>query len=106
MISANIIPTYSVASHWTVYHDACRSAASRRVAITAHGPRPDRGAVRCRGTRPRVQSGRVEQLLLQLHARGARQGRVLVIVEPKPDMPDAEATVEKITAECVLHGSP
>ncbi len=26
MISANIIPTYSVASHWTVYRDACQAA--------------------------------------------------------------------------------
>ena len=26
MISANIIPTYSVASHWTVYSETCRRA--------------------------------------------------------------------------------
>ena len=31
---------------------------------------------------------------------------LLVILKPQPDMPDAEATVEAIIAECVLHGSP
>src|SRR5262249_12695603 len=31
---------------------------------------------------------------------------LLSILKPRPDMPDAEATVEAITRECVLHGSP
>ena len=31
---------------------------------------------------------------------------LLIILKPKPDMPDNEATVEAITEECVLHGSP
>ena len=31
---------------------------------------------------------------------------LLVILKPRPDMPDAEATVRAITEECVLHGSP
>jgi hypothetical protein len=31
---------------------------------------------------------------------------LLVILKPKPEMPDNEATVEAITTECVLHGSP
>jgi len=31
---------------------------------------------------------------------------LLVILKPRPDMPDAEATVEAITAECVIQGSP
>jgi len=31
---------------------------------------------------------------------------LLVILKPRPDMPDAEATVEAITRECVIHGSP
>ena len=31
---------------------------------------------------------------------------LLIILKPRPDMPDAEADVKAITAECVIHGSP
>ena len=106
IISANIIPTYSVASHWTVYRDACQAA----------------------GIKPRGDKWRVARNLMvapsdtEAHDRVFSQaasnnyfysymrevlGKVglLVILKPKPDMPDDEATVEKITAECALHGS-
>jgi hypothetical protein len=31
---------------------------------------------------------------------------LLMILKPRPDMPDDEASVEAITRECVMHGSP
>jgi alkanesulfonate monooxygenase SsuD/methylene tetrahydromethanopterin reductase-like flavin-dependent oxidoreductase (luciferase family) len=107
MISANIIPTYSVASHWTVYGEACRSA----------------------GTAPRGDNWRVARNIMVAPSDAEAEERVfgaqasnnyfysymrevldsaglLVILKPRPEMPDAEATVEAITAECVIHGSP
>ena len=107
MISANIIPTYSVASHWTVYSDACRAA----------------------GTAPRGDNWRVARNMMvapsdqEAHDRVFGDGAsnnyfytymrevldrvgLLVILKPQPDMPDAQATVKAITEECVIYGSP
>jgi alkanesulfonate monooxygenase SsuD/methylene tetrahydromethanopterin reductase-like flavin-dependent oxidoreductase (luciferase family) len=107
MISANIIPTYSVASHWQVYAKACAEA----------------------GIAPRGDNWRVARNVLVAPTDGEAEERVfgdkgsnryfytymrevlsrvglLVILKPRPDMPDAEATVEAITQECVIYGSP
>jgi alkanesulfonate monooxygenase SsuD/methylene tetrahydromethanopterin reductase-like flavin-dependent oxidoreductase (luciferase family) len=107
MVSANIIPTYSVASHWTVYRDACAAA----------------------GIRPRGDSWRVARNMMVAPSDAEAAERVfgaaasnnyfyaymrevlhkvglLVILKPRPDMPDDEATVRAITEECVLQGSP
>jgi alkanesulfonate monooxygenase SsuD/methylene tetrahydromethanopterin reductase-like flavin-dependent oxidoreductase (luciferase family) len=107
MISANIIPTYSVASHWQVYSKACSEA----------------------GITPRGNAWRVARNVLvapsdqQAHERvlgehGSNRyfytymrevlGSVglLSILKPRADMADEEATVEAITRECVLYGSP
>jgi alkanesulfonate monooxygenase SsuD/methylene tetrahydromethanopterin reductase-like flavin-dependent oxidoreductase (luciferase family) len=107
MISANIIPTYSVASHWEVYCKACAEA----------------------GVVPRGGNWRVARNVLVASSDGEAHDRVfgdqgsnryfytymrevlgsvglLVILKPRPDMPDEEATVEAITRECVTYGSP
>jgi alkanesulfonate monooxygenase SsuD/methylene tetrahydromethanopterin reductase-like flavin-dependent oxidoreductase (luciferase family) len=107
MISANIIPTYSVASHWEVYRKACAEA----------------------GTAPRGDSWRVARNVLVAPSDGEAEDRVLgeqgsnryfftymrevlssvgllVILKPRPEMPDDEASVEAITRECVTYGSP
>jgi len=107
MISANIIPTYSVATHWTIYRDACIA----------------------KGIEPRGDMWRVARNLMVAPSDAEAHDRVfskpasnnyfftymrevldevglLIILKPKPDMPDQDATVEAITAECVLHGSP
>jgi alkanesulfonate monooxygenase SsuD/methylene tetrahydromethanopterin reductase-like flavin-dependent oxidoreductase (luciferase family) len=107
MISANIIPTYSVASHWEVYSKACADA----------------------GIKPRGENWRVARNVLiaptdaEAHERVfGEQGSnryfytymrevlsrvgLLVILKPRPDMPDAAASVEAITRECVLYGAP
>ena len=76
IISANIIPTYSVASHWKVYSDACRAAG---IAPRGENWRVARNMMVARlrpgGARPRVRRRRVERLFLHLHARGAEQRR-------------------------------
>jgi alkanesulfonate monooxygenase SsuD/methylene tetrahydromethanopterin reductase-like flavin-dependent oxidoreductase (luciferase family) len=107
MISANIIPTYSVASHWEVYRNACAEA----------------------GISPRGDNWRVARNVLVAPSESEAQDRVfgeqgsnryfftyirevlrsvglLVILKPRPDMPDDEASVEAITRECVIYGSP
>jgi alkanesulfonate monooxygenase SsuD/methylene tetrahydromethanopterin reductase-like flavin-dependent oxidoreductase (luciferase family) len=107
MISANIIPTWSVATHWEVYAKACHE----------------------RGKTPRTENWRVARNILVAPTDAAAEERVfgeqasnryfftymrevlsrgglLGRLKPKPDMPDAEATVEAITRGCVLYGSP
>jgi alkanesulfonate monooxygenase SsuD/methylene tetrahydromethanopterin reductase-like flavin-dependent oxidoreductase (luciferase family) len=107
MISANIIPTYSVASHWEIYSKACAEL----------------------GRSPRTEDWRVARNILvaptdtEAHDRVfGEQGSnnyfftymrqvldsvgLLVMLKPRPDMPDAEATPEVITRECVTYGSP
>jgi alkanesulfonate monooxygenase SsuD/methylene tetrahydromethanopterin reductase-like flavin-dependent oxidoreductase (luciferase family) len=107
MISANIIPTYSVASHWEVYRKACSEA----------------------GIPPRGDNWRVARNVLVAPSESEAHDRVLgdqgsnhyfftyirevlrsvgllVILKPRPDMPDDEASVETITRECVICGSP
>jgi len=107
MISANIIPTYSVASHWEVYSKACGEA----------------------GIPPRGDIWRVARNVLVAPSDAAAHDRVLgdagsnhyffsyirevlrsvgllAILKPRPDMPDEEADVEAITRECVICGSP
>jgi alkanesulfonate monooxygenase SsuD/methylene tetrahydromethanopterin reductase-like flavin-dependent oxidoreductase (luciferase family) len=107
MISANIIPTYSVASHWEVYSKACAEA----------------------GITPRGDNWRVARNVLIAPTDGEAHDRVfgeegsnryfytymrevlsrvglLLILKPRPDMPDETASAEAITRECVIYGSP
>ena len=107
MISANIIPTYSVASHWTVYRDACQAAGIKprgdnwRVARNIVVAPSDNEA------HERVFSEQASNNYFYTYMREVLDKvGLLVILKPRADMPDAEATVEAITAECVLHGSP
>jgi alkanesulfonate monooxygenase SsuD/methylene tetrahydromethanopterin reductase-like flavin-dependent oxidoreductase (luciferase family) len=107
MISANIIPTWSVASHWQVYSKACGEA----------------------GIAPRGEAWRIARNVLVAPTDALADERVLgeqgsnryfytymrevlgsvgllSILKPRADMPDDEATVEAITRECVTFGSP
>ena len=107
MISANIIPAYSVASHWTVYSEACRSVGiaprgdNWRVARNIMVASSDAEA------EERVFGAQASNNYFYSYMREVLDSvGLLVILKPRPDMPDAEATVEAITKECVIHGSP
>src|SRR6478672_8472795 len=76
MISANIIPTYLVAPSDAEAHDRVFG---------------DQGSNRYFYTYMREVLSRVG---------------LLVILKPRPDMPDEQATVDAITRECVTYGSP
>jgi len=107
MISANIIPTYSVQSHWTVYSEACRAAGKRPSGENWRVARNVMVALSDSEAEDRVFSAQASNNYFYTYMREVLSSvGLLVILKPRPDMPDAEATVEAITAECVIHGSP
>jgi alkanesulfonate monooxygenase SsuD/methylene tetrahydromethanopterin reductase-like flavin-dependent oxidoreductase (luciferase family) len=107
MISANIIPTWSIASHWEVYRKACAEAgipargAGWRVARNVLAAPSDAEA------QDRVLGEQGSNRYFYTYIREVLSSvGLLSILKPQPDMPDGEATVEAITRECVLFGSP
>jgi alkanesulfonate monooxygenase SsuD/methylene tetrahydromethanopterin reductase-like flavin-dependent oxidoreductase (luciferase family) len=107
MISANIIPTYSVASHWEVYRKACAEAG-----IPARGDnwRVARNVLVASSeseAQDRVLGDQGSNHYFFTYIREVlRSVGLLVILKPRPDMPDDEADVAAITRECVICGSP
>jgi len=107
IISANIIPTYSVASHWAVYSKAC---AERGIPARGENWRVSRNVLVAASEQEaydhvfgELGSNRYFFTYIRdvLH-----RVNILVILKPRPDMPDAEATPEVILKECVIYGSP
>jgi alkanesulfonate monooxygenase SsuD/methylene tetrahydromethanopterin reductase-like flavin-dependent oxidoreductase (luciferase family) len=107
MISANIIPTWSIASHWEIYRKACAEAgipargAGWRVARNVLAAPSDAEAE----DRVLGEHGSNRYFYTYIREVLSRVG-LLSILKPQPDMPDEQATVEAITRECVLFGSP
>ena len=107
MISANIIPSYSIASHWAVYSKACEekgiiaSGENWRVSRSVMVAPTDADA------RERVfgEHGSNRYFFTYIRDVLDRVG-ILPILKPRPDMTDAETTPEAILNECVLFGSP
>ena len=107
MLSANIIPTYSVASHWAVYSKACAelgkppSGDNWRVARNVMVARSDSEAY------DRVFGEAASNRYFFTYIRAALAGvGLLSILKPRPDMSDEQASVEAITEGCILYGSP
>jgi alkanesulfonate monooxygenase SsuD/methylene tetrahydromethanopterin reductase-like flavin-dependent oxidoreductase (luciferase family) len=107
IVSANITPTYSVASHWAIYSKACAEAGrpasgeNWRVARNLMVAPSDAEAY------DRVFGERASNHYLFDYVRTVLLGvGQLAIMKPRPDMSDAEATVEAIIDGCVLYGSP
>jgi alkanesulfonate monooxygenase SsuD/methylene tetrahydromethanopterin reductase-like flavin-dependent oxidoreductase (luciferase family) len=106
IISANITPTYSVASHWAIYSKACAEAGKRasgdnwRVARNLMVAPTDAEAY------DRVFGERASNHYLFDYVRTVLHGvGQLAIMKPRPDMSDEEATVEAIINGCTLYGS-
>ena len=107
IISANIIPTYSVASHWTIYSKTAAetgkpcSGESWRVARNVMVAPTDSEA------RDRVFGEQASNRYFFTYMRKVLGSvGLLSVLKPRPDMPDDEATVAAITDECVIYGSP
>jgi alkanesulfonate monooxygenase SsuD/methylene tetrahydromethanopterin reductase-like flavin-dependent oxidoreductase (luciferase family) len=107
IVSANIVPTYSVASHWAIYTKACAEAGkhpsgehwrvARNVVVA---PSEAEAHDRMFG-----EEGSNRYLFDYVRTVLDRVGQ-LVVMKPRPDMPDEEATVEAIIEGCTLYGSP
>jgi alkanesulfonate monooxygenase SsuD/methylene tetrahydromethanopterin reductase-like flavin-dependent oxidoreductase (luciferase family) len=107
MLSANIIPTYSVATHWDVYSEACAEfgkkpsgenwRVSRNVLVA---PTDAEAEERVFGP-----DGSNRYFFTYIRDVLTRVG-ILAILKPRPDMPDEEATPDAILKECVIYGSP
>jgi alkanesulfonate monooxygenase SsuD/methylene tetrahydromethanopterin reductase-like flavin-dependent oxidoreductase (luciferase family) len=107
IISANIIPTYAVASHWAIYSKARAEigkgadGAAWRVARNVLVAPTDAEA------QDRVHGDTGSNRYFFTYIRAALSGvGLLSILKPRPDMTDDEATVEAITEGCILYGSP
>jgi len=107
IISANIIPTYAVASHWAIYSKARAEigkpadGADWRVARNVLVAPSDAEAEH------RVHGDQGSNRYFFTYIRAALSGvGLLSILKPRPDMADDEATVEAITEGCILYGSP
>jgi len=107
IISANIIPTYSVASHWTIYSKTTAEIGKRPSGENWRVGRNVMVAPTDAEARDRVFGEQASNRYFFTYMREVL-GRVglLSILKPRPDMPDEQASVEAITEACVLHGSP
>jgi len=107
IISANNIPTYSVASHWQVYSKACAEAGKTARGENWRVARNIMVAPSDAEAHDRVFSDQGSNRYFYTYMRDVL-GRVgmLIVLKPDPSMPDEEATVEAITEGCVIYGSP
>ena len=107
IISANIIPVYSVASHWQVYSKAC---AERGVPANGDNWRVSRNVMVASSdaeAEERVFGDKGSNRYFFTYIRNVlnRVG-ILPILKPRPEMSDDETTPEAILKECVIYGSP
>jgi len=107
MLSANIIPTYSVATHWDVYSKACADLGKRPSGENWRVSRNVLVAPTDAEAEERVFGPEASNRYFFTYIRDVlnRVG-ILFILKPKPDMSDDEATPEAILTECVIYGSP
>ena len=107
IISANITPTYSVASHWAIYSKACAEAGKRASGENWRVARNLMVAPTDAEAHDRVFGERASNHYLFDYVRTVLHGvGQLAIMKPRPDMSDEEATVETIIDGCTLYGSP
>jgi alkanesulfonate monooxygenase SsuD/methylene tetrahydromethanopterin reductase-like flavin-dependent oxidoreductase (luciferase family) len=107
MISANIIPKYSIASHWTTYSNACGALGKRPDGRNWRVARNMLVAPSDAEARDRVFGDQASSRWFYTYMREIFvRLNFLVALKPRPDMSDAETTPEAITEECVTYGSP
>lgn len=107
MISANIIPTYSVATHWKVHAEACAKFGQRATGEHWRVSRNICVAPTDAEAKERVfgPQGSNHYFFSYMRTVLGRVG-LLSILKPEPAMTDDAATVEAITEGCVIYGSP
>ncbi len=107
IISANIIPTYSVASHWAIYSKAHAETGNKP---SGENWRVSRNVMVAPGdaeATDRVYGDKASNRYFFTYIRAALAGvGLLSILKPDPAMSDEAASVEAITEGCTLYGSP
>jgi alkanesulfonate monooxygenase SsuD/methylene tetrahydromethanopterin reductase-like flavin-dependent oxidoreductase (luciferase family) len=107
IISANIIPTYSVASHWAIYAKAHADAGKKPSGENWRVSRNVMVAPTDAQAAERVFGDSASNRYFFTYIRAALSGvGLLSLLKPDPNMADEQATVEAITEGCILHGSP
>jgi alkanesulfonate monooxygenase SsuD/methylene tetrahydromethanopterin reductase-like flavin-dependent oxidoreductase (luciferase family) len=107
ILSANIIPTYSVASHWAIYSKACSELGKRPSGENWRVSRNVMVAPSDAEAYDRVFGEKSSHRYFFTYIRAALGGvGLLSILKPRPDMSDEAASVEVITEGCSLYGSP
>jgi len=107
IISANIIPTYSVASHWAIYSKARVEMGKRPSGENWRVSRNVMVAATEAEARDRVYGEGASNRYFYTYIRAALGGvGLLSLLKPRPDMSDEDASVEAITEGCILYGSP
>ena len=107
IISGNNAPSYSVASHWATYSKTCIDAGKPARSELWRVARNMMVAPSDAEARERVfgAAGSNHYFYTYMRKVVSRAGR-LAMIKPRPDMTDAETTVEAITEENVIYGSP
>jgi alkanesulfonate monooxygenase SsuD/methylene tetrahydromethanopterin reductase-like flavin-dependent oxidoreductase (luciferase family) len=107
IISANIIPAWSIATHWALYATTCAEAGKPASGKQWRVARNVMVAASDAEAHDRVLAEAASNRYFFTYIREVL-GRVglLSMLKPLPDMPDEEATAEAITEGCVIYGSP
>jgi alkanesulfonate monooxygenase SsuD/methylene tetrahydromethanopterin reductase-like flavin-dependent oxidoreductase (luciferase family) len=107
IISANIIPTHSVASHWAIYSKTRGELGKRAAGENWRVARNVLVAPTDAEAHDRVFGDEAANRYFFTYIRAALNGvGLLSILKPRPDMTDEQASVEVITEGCMLYGSP
>jgi alkanesulfonate monooxygenase SsuD/methylene tetrahydromethanopterin reductase-like flavin-dependent oxidoreductase (luciferase family) len=107
ILSANIIPTYSVASHWAIYSKAYVELGKRPSGENWRVSRNVMVAPTDAEAHDRTFGDKSSSRYFWTYIRAALGGvGLLSLLKPRPDMSDQEATVEAIAEGCTLYGSP
>jgi len=107
ILSANIIPTYSVGSHWAIYSKTCAELGKHAAGENWRVARNVLVAPTDAEARDRVFGEQASNRYFFTYIRAALNGvGLLSILKPRADMTDEQASVEVITEGCVLYGSP
>ena len=107
IVSANIIPTYSVASHWSIYSKACAELGKRPSGENWRVSRNVMVAPTDTEAYDHTFGDESSSRYFWTYIRAALGGvGLLSLLKPRPEMSDEEATVEAIAEGCTLYGSP
>jgi alkanesulfonate monooxygenase SsuD/methylene tetrahydromethanopterin reductase-like flavin-dependent oxidoreductase (luciferase family) len=107
IISANNVPSDALGSHWQIYSNACAEAGKPASGDNWRVARNIMVAGSEAEARDRVFSEQGSNRYFYTYMRELlSRGGLLSALKPRPEMSDAEATVDAITEGSVIYGSP